>query len=457
MGARGQLRRHHLADAARLRPPRPPSQRDRHVRARDRDARGGRGRQGGAAAPGRGHDHLGRRGRRRSGLSTRDERAGFLPLRHAGVLRAANDALDRTPDQLPVLKEAGVVDSGGAGFRVLPRGHSHVSSRRESSRDRVSAPAGRVRASSRQRSTSARTNTAPSSSLEDATCPRARAARRARTARRIAARDRRAADDQSAHSHRRSRARARDRRPTRHAHASESRQHGAAAHRARRREARRRPFDRRASCRAPASNASCASSAPKSSCRARRTRACAICCSPSTRPRATTSYLFVNDKNVALAAARSRQADRQARARHSDAPTSSRASRGSSRCAASTDGADRRCRYARRCGARRTAPRFSLPARTRRWAASSVARGKPAAAYAAQLVGGDTLAEVASKRRLRSMGAAERRPDHALLRRRAKGKGRAALQRRAGSGFSGRRRRILLRRYEERGILDVAR
>lgn len=33
-----------------------------------------------------------------------------------GVLRAANDALDRTPDQLAVLKEAGVVDSGGAGF-----------------------------------------------------------------------------------------------------------------------------------------------------------------------------------------------------------------------------------------------------------------------------------------------------------------------------------------------------
>lgn len=33
-----------------------------------------------------------------------------------GVLRGANDALDRTPDQLPALKEAGVVDSGGAGF-----------------------------------------------------------------------------------------------------------------------------------------------------------------------------------------------------------------------------------------------------------------------------------------------------------------------------------------------------
>jgi DAK2 domain fusion protein YloV len=34
----------------------------------------------------------------------------------AGVLRAANEALDRTPEQLPVLAEAGVVDSGGAGF-----------------------------------------------------------------------------------------------------------------------------------------------------------------------------------------------------------------------------------------------------------------------------------------------------------------------------------------------------
>jgi DAK2 domain fusion protein YloV len=32
------------------------------------------------------------------------------------VLRAANEALDHTPDQLPALKEAGVVDSGGAGF-----------------------------------------------------------------------------------------------------------------------------------------------------------------------------------------------------------------------------------------------------------------------------------------------------------------------------------------------------
>jgi hypothetical protein len=33
-----------------------------------------------------------------------------------GIVRAANEALDHTPEQLPVLKEAGVVDSGGAGF-----------------------------------------------------------------------------------------------------------------------------------------------------------------------------------------------------------------------------------------------------------------------------------------------------------------------------------------------------
>ncbi len=39
----------------------------------------------------------------------------FYRLANA-VLRAANQALDRTPDQLPALKEAGVVDSGGAGF-----------------------------------------------------------------------------------------------------------------------------------------------------------------------------------------------------------------------------------------------------------------------------------------------------------------------------------------------------
>lgn len=34
----------------------------------------------------------------------------------AAIVRAAHDALERTPEQLPVLREAGVVDSGGAGF-----------------------------------------------------------------------------------------------------------------------------------------------------------------------------------------------------------------------------------------------------------------------------------------------------------------------------------------------------
>jgi DAK2 domain fusion protein YloV len=34
----------------------------------------------------------------------------------AAIVRAANDALERTPEQLPILREAGVVDSGGAGL-----------------------------------------------------------------------------------------------------------------------------------------------------------------------------------------------------------------------------------------------------------------------------------------------------------------------------------------------------
>ena len=54
----------------------------------------------------------------------------------SAVVRAANEALDRTPDQLPVLKEAGVVDSGGAGFvyfiegilRFLPEAQARATS-----------------------------------------------------------------------------------------------------------------------------------------------------------------------------------------------------------------------------------------------------------------------------------------------------------------------------------------
>ncbi len=43
----------------------------------------------------------------------------------AAVVRTANEALDRTPEQLPVLKEAGVVDSGGAGFVYFVEGILH--------------------------------------------------------------------------------------------------------------------------------------------------------------------------------------------------------------------------------------------------------------------------------------------------------------------------------------------
>ncbi|MDP9111287.1 MAG: DAK2 domain-containing protein [Candidatus Eremiobacteraeota bacterium] len=39
-----------------------------------------------------------------------------------GVVRASNEALERTPEQLPVLKEAGVVDAGGAGFAYFLEG-----------------------------------------------------------------------------------------------------------------------------------------------------------------------------------------------------------------------------------------------------------------------------------------------------------------------------------------------
>ena len=42
-----------------------------------------------------------------------------------GIVRAANEAVERTPEQLPVLKEAGVVDSGGAGFAYFMEGVLH--------------------------------------------------------------------------------------------------------------------------------------------------------------------------------------------------------------------------------------------------------------------------------------------------------------------------------------------
>jgi uncharacterized protein len=40
----------------------------------------------------------------------------------AAIVRAASDALERTPEELPILREAGVVDSGGAGFLYFLEG-----------------------------------------------------------------------------------------------------------------------------------------------------------------------------------------------------------------------------------------------------------------------------------------------------------------------------------------------
>lgn len=46
---------------------------------------------------------------------------GFLPVLHA-VVDAASDALEKTPEQLAVLKEANVVDAGGQGFLYFIEG-----------------------------------------------------------------------------------------------------------------------------------------------------------------------------------------------------------------------------------------------------------------------------------------------------------------------------------------------
>jgi DAK2 domain fusion protein YloV len=65
--------------------------------------------------------------------STAQRETDLYRLTRAFV-RAAADALERTPDQLPILKEAGVVDSGGAGIvyflegilRFAPEAHLHA-------------------------------------------------------------------------------------------------------------------------------------------------------------------------------------------------------------------------------------------------------------------------------------------------------------------------------------------
>ena len=166
----------------------------------------------------------------------------FYRLANA-VVRAANDALDRTPEQLPALKEAGVVDSGGAGLcyflegvlRFLPQATVRTTAfpHRPGSFERVHPPAGgrrqpllhRVRAGERHG------RGAP-------------AARRARAARRLAAGDRRRAHDQGARPLRRARHGEGHRRQARDRDALEARGHGRAAQPARGGRARQSDRDR---------------------------------------------------------------------------------------------------------------------------------------------------------------------------------------------------------------------
>ncbi len=99
----------------------------------------------------------------------------FYRLANA-VLRAANDALDRTPEQLPALKEAGVVDSGGAGLCYFLEGVLRFLPQADRAHHGVSAPARAVRAFSPASRSSATTAGAPSS------CWRTRRSRRTRCA-----------------------------------------------------------------------------------------------------------------------------------------------------------------------------------------------------------------------------------------------------------------------------------
>ena len=77
------------------------------------------------------------------------------------LVRRGEDAVARTPEQLPVLREAGVVDAGGAGLLELVRGVAAARQRRAGAR----GAAGRGARSASRRSTrsSRATATAPSS------------------------------------------------------------------------------------------------------------------------------------------------------------------------------------------------------------------------------------------------------------------------------------------------------
>ena len=74
------------------------------------------------AAPGRGDDPL---GRARRGRGRARRRASWSTWCARRATRA-REALARTPDQLPVLAQAGVVDSGGTGLCLLLDALCHV-------------------------------------------------------------------------------------------------------------------------------------------------------------------------------------------------------------------------------------------------------------------------------------------------------------------------------------------
>ena len=131
--------------------------------ARARHARSGRRGARRADQAGRGDDHLGRGSGRRRGLPAGGARARLLPARPTPCVRAANDALDRTPEQLPALKEAGVVDSGGAGFCYFLEGVLRFLARARPRARRRFRAARCARASSPASRWSATTASAPSS------------------------------------------------------------------------------------------------------------------------------------------------------------------------------------------------------------------------------------------------------------------------------------------------------
>ena len=68
-----------------------------------------------------------------------------LPAMWAVAYRAAEDALEHTPEQLPVLKEAGVVDAGGQGVVAFMAGAQAFLTAREMPPLQIAVPVGGVR------------------------------------------------------------------------------------------------------------------------------------------------------------------------------------------------------------------------------------------------------------------------------------------------------------------------